>query len=72
MKPPELAHYRGLPREIKARVRQARHRAAFSAKPIGVAEYELIRALPRELASSLPSIEDLEIELSEDLKEGAQ
>jgi predicted nuclease of restriction endonuclease-like (RecB) superfamily len=32
-------------------------------KPIGVADYELTRALPRELASILPSIEDLEAEL---------
>lgn len=40
-------------------------------KPIGLAEYELSRALPTELASSLPSIEDIEAELSEDLlKEG--
>ena len=39
-------------------------------KPIGVAEYELTRALPKELASSLPSIEDIEAELSEGLKEG--
>jgi predicted nuclease of restriction endonuclease-like (RecB) superfamily len=33
-------------------------------KPIGVADYELTRALPAELASSLPSIETLEAELS--------
>jgi predicted nuclease of restriction endonuclease-like (RecB) superfamily len=32
-------------------------------KPIGVADYELTRALPKELASSLPSIEDLEAEM---------
>ena len=38
-------------------------------KPIGVADYELTRALPRELASSLPSIEDIESELSESLKD---
>jgi predicted nuclease of restriction endonuclease-like (RecB) superfamily len=38
-------------------------------KPIGVADYELTRALPRELASSLPSIEDIEAELSESLKD---
>jgi len=37
-------------------------------KPIGVADYELTRALPKELASSLPSIESLETELSEDLR----
>ncbi len=33
-------------------------------KPIGLAEYELTRALPDSLASSLPSIEELEAELS--------
>lgn len=35
-------------------------------KPIGVADYELTRALPTELASSLPSIESLEAELAGD------
>jgi predicted nuclease of restriction endonuclease-like (RecB) superfamily len=33
-------------------------------KPIGVADYELTRSLPASFASSLPSIEDLEAELS--------
>lgn len=33
-------------------------------KPIGVSEYELTRALPDELKSSLPTIEELEAELS--------
>jgi predicted nuclease of restriction endonuclease-like (RecB) superfamily len=33
------------------------------AKPIGVADYELARALPESLASSLPSIEMIEAEL---------
>lgn len=32
--------------------------------PIGVSEYELIRQLPQPLASELPSIEELEAELS--------
>jgi YhcG PDDEXK nuclease domain len=36
-------------------------------KPIGVADYELTRALPEEFASSLPSIESIEEELSRDL-----
>lgn len=35
-------------------------------KPIGLADYELTRSLPSELASSLPSIEDIENELSDD------
>ena len=40
-------------------------------KPIGVADYELTRALPVALASSLPSIEAIEAELSQNLeKEG--
>lgn len=33
-------------------------------KPIGVSEYELTRALPETLKSSLPTIEELEAELS--------
>lgn len=33
-------------------------------KPIGISEYELTRALPESLKSSLPSIEDIERELS--------
>lgn len=32
-------------------------------KPIGVAEYELVRALPKELVTSLPTVEELESEL---------
>ena len=39
-------------------------------KPIGIADYELTRALPKELASSLPSIEAIEAELSRDLESG--
>jgi predicted nuclease of restriction endonuclease-like (RecB) superfamily len=38
-------------------------------KPIGIADYELTRALPSEFASSLPSIEDIEAELSDSLQE---
>jgi len=34
-------------------------------KPIGVSEYELTRALPETLSSSLPTIEDIEAELSQ-------
>lgn len=33
-------------------------------KPIGVSDYELTRTLPEDLKSSLPSIEELEAELS--------
>jgi predicted nuclease of restriction endonuclease-like (RecB) superfamily len=36
-------------------------------KPIGIADYELTRALPSELASSLPTIEAIEAELSREL-----
>ena len=36
-------------------------------KPIGIADYELTRALPRELASSLPSIEAIEAELQSEV-----
>ena len=41
-------------------------------KPIGVSQYELTRALPDELKSSLPSIEELEAELSEDAQTKGQ
>jgi predicted nuclease of restriction endonuclease-like (RecB) superfamily len=41
-------------------------------KPIGVADYELTRALPETLASSLPSIEDIEAELSHELQNGVE
>jgi predicted nuclease of restriction endonuclease-like (RecB) superfamily len=33
-------------------------------KPIGISEYQLTRALPKELQSSLPSIEQIEAELA--------
>ncbi len=36
-----------------------------SNKPIGVAEYQLVEALPKELQTSLPSIEQIERELGE-------
>ena len=34
-------------------------------KPIGVSEYELMRALPTNLRSALPSVEEIEAELGE-------
>ena len=37
-------------------------------KPIGVSEYSITRSLPDEFKSSLPSIEDIEAELSNELK----
>ena len=37
-------------------------------KPIGVADYELTRALPGELASSLPTLEESETDMMESLK----
>ncbi|GHT90213.1 hypothetical protein AGMMS49545_03050 [Betaproteobacteria bacterium] len=40
-------------------------------KPIGVAEYDLVRALPEPLVTSLPTVEELESELGE-LPEEAQ
>jgi hypothetical protein len=36
-------------------------------KPIGVADYQLVRALPEPLDTSLPSIEEIEAELADDL-----
>jgi len=41
-------------------------------KPIGVAEYQLVRALPEPLDTNLPSIEELEAELSRNLDEDTQ
>ena len=38
-------------------------------KPIGVADYEFTRALPENLKSSLPSIEEIEAELQSELTE---
>jgi len=38
-------------------------------KPIGVSEYELTRALPDDLKSSLPTVEEIEAELSEEMRE---
>ena len=39
-------------------------------KPIGISEYELTRALPENLKSSLPSIEEIEAELGGTQEEG--
>ena len=36
-------------------------------KPIGVAEYQLVRSLPKPLDTSLPSIEEIEAELSREV-----
>ena len=36
-------------------------------RPIGVANYELVRALPEPLDTNLPSIEEIEAELKLDL-----
>jgi YhcG PDDEXK nuclease domain len=40
-------------------------------KPIGVADYEFTHALPQELASILPSIEEIETELQHELRGNA-
>jgi predicted nuclease of restriction endonuclease-like (RecB) superfamily len=41
-------------------------------KPIGVAEYQLVRSLPEPLDTNLPSIEEIETALSRDLAEHGQ
>ena len=33
-------------------------------KPIGVSEYKIVRSIPKKLKTSLPSIDDIEKELS--------
>jgi hypothetical protein len=42
-------------------------RVADIEKPIGIAEYQFFRALPEPLGTILPSIEEIEAELSRDL-----
>lgn len=37
-------------------------------KPIGVAEYRLVESLPEEMKTSLPSVEQLEFELSKNIE----
>jgi hypothetical protein len=37
-------------------------------KPIGLAEYKLSEALPEEIKTNLPTIEELEAELAKELK----
>lgn len=37
-------------------------------KPIGISDYELTRALPKNLKSSLPTVEEIEAELSLDVR----
>jgi hypothetical protein len=41
------------------------------AKPMGVAEYQLMREVPEALETGLPSIDQIEAELRPDLPEGA-
>ena len=38
-------------------------------KPIGISEYELTRALPANLKSVLPTVEEIEAELAESATE---
>lgn len=37
-------------------------------KPIGISEYELIKAIPEDLKSNLPTVEEIENEMEEKLK----
>ncbi|HOR78748.1 MAG TPA: hypothetical protein PLG04_08150, partial [Anaerolineaceae bacterium] len=37
-------------------------------KPIGISTYELTRALPKQLRSALPTVEEIEAELMEVVK----
>jgi hypothetical protein len=38
-------------------------------KPIGISDYELTRSLPGNLQSSLPTVEEIEMELSQEIRE---
>jgi hypothetical protein len=40
-------------------------RVVYISKPVGVSEYQLMAALPESMKGSLPTIEELEAELSE-------
>jgi predicted nuclease of restriction endonuclease-like (RecB) superfamily len=40
-------------------------------KPMGVSEYQLVAAIPENLKGSLPTIEELEAEFSDSIKEGS-
>lgn len=46
----------------------AEYSLSGTAKPIGVAEYQLVRALPKPLDTCLPTIQELEMELSRELE----
>lgn len=37
-------------------------------KPIGISEYELIKSIPENLKSNLPTVEEIENEMEEKLK----
>lgn len=37
-------------------------------KPIGISEYELIKAIPEDLKSNLPTVEEIEEEITEKIK----
>lgn len=41
-------------------------------KPMGIAEYQLVRAIPETLAANLPTIEQIEAELLKDDRAGAE
>ena len=37
-------------------------------KPIGISEYELIKSIPEDLKSNLPTVEEIEQEITEKIK----
>jgi predicted nuclease of restriction endonuclease-like (RecB) superfamily len=47
----------------------AEYALAGTNRPMGIAEYELVRALPEPLDRSLPSIEEIEAEFAHDLED---
>ena len=48
---------------------EAEYTLRGNARPIGISEYELTRSLPQDLKSALPTIEEIEKELSGRIKE---
>jgi predicted nuclease of restriction endonuclease-like (RecB) superfamily len=51
---------------------QAEYSFAGIDKPIGISTYELTRALPREMKSALPTVEQIEAELADVVKQKPQ
>jgi predicted nuclease of restriction endonuclease-like (RecB) superfamily len=71
LKDPYLFDFLGLGEEAHERdIEDAEYALSGIDKPMGVAEYQLLRALPEPLDTALPTIEQIERELSSELPSG--